>query len=338
MKFNLSEIKSNYNLVKFFTAYCLVIISLGSFALFFYADKGQISRASEVNSQAASNLPPSPEVLGAATGVSIPLRGAENPATSPQSVQLAELPFDLNNVSVKAVLIYDQKTGQIIAGKNADSRLPIASLTKLMTAYITYIYGNLNDIVAIKAPKSDPVSPSLYPKSGDKIKVSDLFDSMLVGSCNDTSQILADYIANLTKKDFIALMNETAGALGMRDTHFSNPAGFESVYNYSTANDLKKLVDATQKLTAFVSLGKTTKYQFTSEKGILYAVPATNKLIAKYPEIESIKTGYTDNAGGSMISKVTLDGSKAVIIVLGSQDREQDTLELMRQLENAIPK
>ncbi|HYV33880.1 MAG TPA: hypothetical protein VE973_03470, partial [Candidatus Limnocylindria bacterium] len=117
------------------------------------------------------------------------------------------------------------------------------------------------------------------------------------------------------------------------DSNFANPMGFDSQYNYSTAADLKKLITETEKVAAFTNLGRRTGYQFTSDDGKTYTVEATNTLLADHPEIEAIKTGYTKGAQGAMATKININGNEIIIIVLGSKDREGDTLKLEEQIE-----
>jgi D-alanyl-D-alanine carboxypeptidase (penicillin-binding protein 5/6) len=178
------------------------------------------------------------------------------------------------------------------------------------------------------------VKPALGLAAGDSVKVLDLFNAMLIGSNNDAALALADYTQSISGADFIALMNREAQALGMDDSHFSNPMGFDSPSNYSTASDIKQLIIASQPLAAFKDLGRSMSYSFFSAEGKHFSTVATNKLLQNHPEIEAIKTGFTENARGAMASKLTVGSHKIVIIVLDSGDREADTLKLEAQILN----
>ena len=151
---------------------------------------------------------------------------------------------------------------------------------------------------------------------------------MLVGSCNDAALMLGRLLQEKTQIPIATLMNNKAKELEMNNSQFSNPLGFDSAFNYSTASDLWKVVKITSSLPAFIELGHKTNYSFISNNNNSYRVRATNKLIAKYPDISAIKTGFTGEAQGTMIVKIDNNGNPYVIIILGSLSRESDILNL----------
>jgi D-alanyl-D-alanine carboxypeptidase (penicillin-binding protein 5/6) len=131
-------------------------------------------------------------------------------------------------------------------------------------------------------------------------------------------------------------MNDTAKEIGMNNSNFSNPMGFDSRNNYSTAEDLKILITETEKLAIFNNLGRRTSYSFSGSNQKTYTAYATNKLIKNHPDIQAIKTGFTESAGGAMATKITLGSRDIAILVLNSQNREGDTLKIKQQLENSF--
>jgi len=273
-------------------------------------------------STAAQNVP---TVLGVFTDLRGPLQNNDNT----ENFQQTGTP-DYSNIRAKSFLVYDLATGQILAQKEADKVLPIASLTKLLTAYVVYENLDLNSPITISSNDTLNVQPSLNLQTGDKILALDLFNAMLIGSGNDAALALANHTTETKKENFLDLMNSYAESLGMASSKFSNPLGFDSKDNYSTANDIKIIVTKTQNLSSFVSLGKKKLYEFASSSGNTYQIKATNALISKYQDLEAIKTGYTELALGSMITKLNFLGQKIVIIVLDSADRENDTLNLRK--------
>ena len=240
-------------------------------------------------------------------------------------------------LGAKSILAFDLNSGAEIYAKNPTQQLPIASLTKLMTALVTYRNAKLDENSIILDSDRINVSPSLGLIAGDTVKLQDLFNAMLVGSDNDSALALANYVERKTGQKFITLMNEMAQQLSMNSTRFANPLGFDSSYNFSSSADLKLLVMETQQYTAFTSLSKTSRYSFKGNLGYTYSTKTTNKLIAKDKEIFAVKTGFTENAGGSMITKIEHDGHQIILIVIGSENREQDTLILKKEiLKNTI--
>ncbi len=266
-----------------------------------------------------------PQVLGAA----IDLRGQQVATATAPTLKNS---FDDSHVSAKSYLVADVASGSVITEKNSHDQQLVASLTKLMTALLAYQNVDLNSTVTLTPNDVFSINPVLGLRSGDKVKLLDLFNAMLVGSNNDAALALANHVESLSGQNFIKMMNDEALTLGMDNSHFSNPLGFDSPGNYSTADDILKLVSATQKFSAFTSLSKLTGYSFTGELGRLYKSKATDTLVADHDDIQAIKTGFTQGAGQAMITKATQDGHAVYIIVLDSRDREADTLELKNQI------
>ncbi len=228
-------------------------------------------------------------------------------------------------VKAESYLVIDKNTGEVIASRNPKTPLAIASITKLMTAYVVQKYGNLNDIWAVTSSGTLNINPVLGLKVGDRVKIEDLINSILIGSANDAAATLGVYITSLKKVPMEELMNSEAKRLGMTSTHYENPIGFDSEQNYSSASDLLLLINETEKLPIFTKVDRKLQYSFVSENGQSYSVKATNKLLAGDPEIHAIKTGYTDEAKGAMITSVVHEQQNLIIIVLGSSNRENDT-------------
>lgn len=264
-------------------------------------------------------------VLGAQTGSET----SENSNT----YTLLYLPsIDDSSIEAKSYLVFDQNSGAPLALRSPNSPLPIASLTKLMTGYLVNKYGNLSEQFTVPEKSVFTVSPVLGLPAGETVKVSDLFSSMIVGSANDAALILAAYLEQKQNQPITELMNQEASSLGMRDTHFSNPLGFDSETNYSTAQDLKILVQAILSYQTFSDLDRLQTYSFTAESGKTYTITATNKLLAGDSEIHAVKTGFTNEAQGAMITSIHHSTGSFVIIVLGSDQREQDTKILKTQI------
>lgn len=239
------------------------------------------------------------------------------------------------NVLADSYLIYDEKTGKIIASRNSETPVAIASITKLMTAYSVQKHGHLGDIWAITSDGTLDINPILGLVPGDRVLVSDLINAMLIGSANDAAASLGGYLTSISKKPAVVIMNEEAKKLGMTSTHFENPIGFDSEQNYSTAADLKKLLTVIRPMALFQSIDRKQSDSFKSQTGKIYSIKATNTLLASDPEIHAIKTGYTDAAKGAMITAIKHEDREFIIIVLGSSNRESDTKLLKAQILKA---
>lgn len=239
-------------------------------------------------------------------------------------------------VIADSFLIYDENSGAVIATKNPDTAVAIASITKLMTAYVIQKYGSLEDTWAINNASTNNINPVLGLVPGDIVKIEDLTKAMLIGSANDAAQALGLYLTTAQNKSAIELMNDEAELLGMDSTHYENSIGFDSEQNYSTANDLKILVSKTRSLPLFSGIDRKTSYSFVSQTGRSYSVKATNTMLSTDSEIHAVKTGFTDEAKGAMIIAVKHEDKNFVVIVLGSTKRELDTKILKQQVIEAI--
>lgn len=239
-------------------------------------------------------------------------------------------------VIADSYLIYDENSKQIIVSKNPRTPVAIASLTKLMTAYVVVTQGSLTDEWAIASSQLTDIRPILGLVSGDKVIIKDLVDATLIGSANDAAKALGAYLTSLKEQTAVDIMNRVAKNLGMKSTHYENTIGFDSEQNYSTAEDLKLLVEKVRENQIFTDLDRKQSYSFTSQTGKQYYIKATNTLLATDPEIHAIKTGFTDEAKGAMITAINHKDKKFVIIVLGSEDRESDTKLLKQQVIAAI--
>ncbi len=263
----------------------------------------------------------------------------------------AQLPnskeYDLNSqnsaedekILAKSYLVYDAVSGKTLASKAPQSAASIASLTKLMTSYLILKHGNTKDVISVKQNDTLNISPVLGLKAGDQVSVQDLLNAMLVGSANDAAKTLGSYLEGKTGKTVSELMNEEADALGMNDTHYNNPIGFDSDTNYSTAEDMKILVTALRKVFDFSQIDRLNGYSFNGLGGQVYSVKATNKLLAANPDMHAIKTGFTDDAQGAMIVCIQYGSTPEqsfIIIVLQSPQREADTIYLKNKIKGQL--
>ncbi len=304
-----------------FLTLCLVMEVFGSWIFPVSAQNQLLSQVSTTEA-----APAQPMVLGTSTTVQLPV--ATPTITVPQQTGTP----DFSSIKAESFLVYDAASGQILAQKDPDLKTPIASLTKLLTGLIAYEQDNLNATVTIPSEDELPVAPDLGLRNGAVVELSDLFKAMLIGSANDAALALANATAAQTGQNFVGLMNATALRLGMTSSSFENPMGFDSPQNYSTANDIRKLVDFTSQIDAFSSLGHQTGYSFTGQDGQDYHVTASNRLVLTHPEIQAVKTGLTPEADGAMVTKITENGHSIIVIVLHSTNREQDTLTLENQI------
>lgn len=230
-------------------------------------------------------------------------------------------------VDAQSALLANLNTGQIIYSKNVDEKIPIASLTKLMTALIALKEFNLNEEIEVKEDwyNKEDMEWSLGLDKGDTVTVETLLTAMLISSYNDVSYILADHMQGGIE-NFVKEMNKYTQVLGMKDTQFSNPSGLDNGgSNISTVRDLYLLASAIYH-NDFIMQTLSKSYadiQWDIGEDRIYT---TNSLMGQLGNIAG-KTGYTEVSGECFLG-ITDDAK--VSIVLNSKDRFKDTEKLLK--------
>ncbi len=234
------------------------------------------------------------------------------------------------NLAAVASCVLDDKTSTLLFNKDKDKHLPMASLAKIMTAFIVLKDNNLDEFVTIK-PSSIKIAAEesqmgLIP--GDKIKVRDLLYGLLVYSANDGAKALADYKSGSEEK-FVKLMDDEAKELGLKNTHFSNVSGIDAPEQYSSAYDLALLFKCTSENPLFLQMINAKEYSFNSAGGTHYLLTSTDELLGNDPRIIGGKTGSTDLAGRCFISLSSQNDHKVITVVMNSPDRFGETKNLL---------
>lgn len=230
--------------------------------------------------------------------------------------------------SAEAVVIRDVESFVPMFELNPNEKLKPASITKLMTALVALEYYDPNEVLEVK--RLSPVEQEAHMGLGvkDKVTVKNLIYGLLVPSGNDAAYTLADnYEGGI--ENFIYAMNKKAEALHLENTHFQNPAGFDHKDHYTTASDLSLLgaeAIKNEMIASAVSTRGVTLYDTTGKKS--YKVTNVNQLLGTVFGVDGIKTGFTDEAGQCLITSVSRDGHKVIVVLLKSQDRFSDSARL----------
>jgi len=229
---------------------------------------------------------------------------------------VADNSFD--KINSKSYILVDQETGQVLASEQSNVRLPPASLTKVMTAYVVFDKLKkgelkLDDEVLVSQKAWKTGGSKTFIEVGKKVKVEDLIQGMIIQSGNDAATALAEHIGG-TEEGFSDMMNETAKKLGMNDSHFINVTGLPRDGHYTTAEDLSIL--SKRMITDFPEY-----YKYYSMKNFTYNnifQSSRNRLLLKDPTVDGMKTGFTDKAGYCYISSAVKNGRRLVTVVLGA--------------------
>jgi serine-type D-Ala-D-Ala carboxypeptidase (penicillin-binding protein 5/6) len=221
-----------------------------------------------------------------------------------------------------SIIVKDLNKKKLIFSKDENQILRPASLTKIMTAMLAIESGKMNSIVTI-TPEMKKVEPTIANfKVGEKFYLKDLVHAAMIKSANDAANSIAIYLGNGNKQKFVAMMNVKAKKLGMRNTNFTNPCGFDIGNHSSTANDLLKLTEYAIKNKTFNSIVKLEKYAFNAiNTKSRYVVHSSNKLLANEPYIVGVKTGYTNEAGACLIARAKNNNKDVLMVMLNVNNR-----------------
>ena len=232
--------------------------------------------------------------------------------------------------SIKASALYlvELKSGRVLLEKNAARRLPPASLTKIMTALVALESAPLQEVV--KIDRRALVHPSsLQFQPGEEFLLRDLVTAMLVASANDACEAVAWHVGG-DAKHFVTMMNDRARALGLKNTHFANPCGFDAPGHYSTAADLAKLTDQALQEPIFTMMVRTLVRDISTVDGTRQmSLHTTNELLVD-PDVNGVKTGYTSKAGRCLIASMFKDGHRLLLVGLNVMDRWEQATRLLR--------
>jgi D-alanyl-D-alanine carboxypeptidase (penicillin-binding protein 5/6) len=261
-------------------------------------------------------LVPSTAHAKRATGKTRHVHTVSQDNASPES---QSLPW--RRVPAHSIFLKELNSGRVLYEHESAKRLSPASLTKIMSALIILEQGKLDDLVTVSPAAARAHKTHLRLKAGQVFRLEDLLKAMLIVSANDACLAAIEHVGG-DEAQFVALMNNKALALGLRDTHFSNGCGFDGPDHYSTAEDLATLSVIALQQPIFRELVREERAMITPVNGTrAYLLHTTNRLLGRIPGVEGIKTGFTSKAGRCLIAKVSQNGRDLLLVILNSSRR-----------------
>lgn len=235
-------------------------------------------------------------------------------------------------LAAKAWLLIDNGSGQILAAQDPDTRIEPASLTKLMTAYVTFgaikqgiIKRDQNVTVSERAWKTDGSKMFIEPRK--PVTVDELLHGMITQSGNDACIALAEAIAGSEEK-FVEMMNREAQRLGLTGTIFANATGLTHPQHYATVRDLATLTSALMRdYPEFYPLYAQKEFRYNN-----ITQPNRNRLLWLDPTVDGVKTGHTEAAGYCLIASSLRGPRRLISVVVGTASdsaRAQESLKLL---------
>ncbi|MDP3732930.1 MAG: D-alanyl-D-alanine carboxypeptidase family protein [Candidatus Daviesbacteria bacterium] len=247
--------------------------------------------------------------------------------------------LDAPKVSAEAALFIDTKTKQVFYSKNPNKKLPIASLVKVMTVLIALEHKNMDDQFTVSQYAANMEPDRMLLIGGEKLTLKELLYGIFLISANDAAEVLSEGTTG-DRDEFIKLMNAKAKQLGMENSYFVNPTGLDGDFNnsYSSTYDLAilsrylikhypEIVEISR--TPHIILPQTENHQdYDMYSGI--------NLLTTYPGVVGFKTGYTPEAGLTLITLARKESREVLGVLLGSQARRDEARNLLNFSLSAI--
>ncbi|WP_404810132.1 D-alanyl-D-alanine carboxypeptidase family protein [Marinobacter nauticus] len=229
-------------------------------------------------------------------------------------------------------VLMDPLSGRVIMEHNSNERLPPASLTKMMTAYIVERELDegrisMSDMVPISVKAWRTEGSRTFVQEGTSVSVEDLLKGVIIQSGNDASVALAEFVAG-SEGAFVDIMNQQAQLLGMKDTHFENATGLPSPDHFSTAYDLAVLAQ-------HIIQDYPENYPLYAEKHFTYnniRQPNRNSLLWRDDSVDGLKTGHTEEAGYCLVASAKRGETRLIATVMGTSSSESRAQEVQKML------
>lgn len=261
-----------------------------------------------------------------------PMVVAQTPQPQPQPQASAPLMPPAPTVAASSYLLIDADSGRVLTEHNADTPLPPASLTKMMTSYIAsleILRGQLKEtdevLVSEKAWRTG--GSKMFIEVGNRVPLIDLLRGVIIQSGNDASVAVAEHIAG-SEESFADLMNSHARRLGMTNSHFENATGLPGENHVSSARDMALLARA-------IIEDDPEHYQLYKEKEFVWngiRQPNRNLMLWRDSTVDGLKTGHTDEAGYCLVASAKRDGMRLISVVMGTASEQARAAETQKLL------
>jgi serine-type D-Ala-D-Ala carboxypeptidase (penicillin-binding protein 5/6) len=219
-------------------------------------------------------------------------------------------------VDAEAYVVQNAGTGEVLAALDERERLPMASITKLMTALVALDHASLDDVATISSRTASIGESTINLRPGERVTLRDLIRAALIQSANDAANAIAAFVGRGSVGRFVELMNGRARQLGLTDTHFANPDGLDAPGHFSSARDVTKLARVAMHV-PFIR--QTVRLVETTAAG--RRVHTWNDLLSTFPHLLGVKTGHTDGAGWSQVAAARGGGVTIYATLLGGETR-----------------
>ncbi len=230
-------------------------------------------------------------------------------------------------VSAASCVLMEQQSGQVLYQKDADKRRPMASTTKIMTAYVAITHtADLSQMVTVDPRAVGIEGTSIYLRAQEQITMQDLLYAVLLSSANDAAAAIA-YALCESVEAFADLMNDQAREWQLENTHFANPHGLDDPQHYTTAKELAIIARHALNNPTFATIAATKRH--TQTQGTNRTFVNHNRLLRTYEGAVGVKTGFTKKSGRCLVSAAQRDGVGMIAVTLNASGDWQDHKQLL---------
>lgn len=242
------------------------------------------------------------------------------------------IPFTINayGTSATSAILMDTDSGRTIYGNNINNIRSVASISKIMTAIVAIESGKLDEIVIVGEEINTAYGSGIYIKVGEELTLRDLVYGLMLRSGNDAALAIANFVGG-NVDNFVALMNNYAKTIGMKNTTFNNPSGLDQEKgNYSTAYDMALLTKYAMQNEEFRTIVGTKKYELKTNLNY-YLWNNKNKLLTSYKYATGGKTGFTTKAKRTLVTTASKNNVNLVAVTLNDGNDFEDHKNLYEE-------
>ena len=263
--------------------------------------------------------------------------GTTGDSTNQSENSSTQTDVSLNLASnAKSAIMLEASTGKIIYEKNSEEKLPMASMTKMMTLLLIMENiedGNLkwDEMITASEHAASMGGSQIFLEVGEQMSVEDMVKGICIGSGNDAAVAMAERIGG-TEENFVKMMNEKASKLGLKNTHFENSCGLDSDNHYSSAHDMAIIAKELVRHEKILEYTGTYEDYLRKNTDNSFWLVNTNKLVRYYQGVDGLKTGYTSTAGYCITTTAKRNNLRLITVVMGepsSSIRNSETTAML---------
>jgi D-alanyl-D-alanine carboxypeptidase len=233
------------------------------------------------------------------------------------------------NPEARAFYVVNAANGEVLAARQAHAKLPIASITKLMTVLVALDHLEIDDVVTVSGAAAQVGESRIPLRRGQRVSVRDLLAGALIQSANNAADALASAASGGDVPQFVAWMNARARKYGLHDTHFTRPDGLDAPGHVSSAHDVAILAQVAMRSPVVRDL---VRERSATIEGGSFVVHTWNDLLGVFPGLVGVKTGHTADSGWCEVAAARRRGYTIYAVILGSPTRAQRNTDLNRLL------